>query len=91
MPRFVLGKSVFSNFSRGRQFVVGCLPGSAAYPCTPTRASPMINFMFDFVNRAANMSDPKTISSLNSIFGGTGWKDKLRPGFTVGNEIEKKT
>lgn len=33
-------KSVYSNFSRGRQFVVGCLPGSAAHPCTPTQASP---------------------------------------------------
>jgi len=49
----------------------------------------LINFMFDFVNRAASMSDPKTINSLNAIFGGTGWKEKIRPGLSIGVEIER--
>ena len=39
----------------------------------------IINFMYDFVNRAAGMSDPKTIASLNPILGGEGWSDRLDP------------
>ncbi len=35
----------------------------------------LINFMYDFVNRAASMSDEKTIASLNPILGGPNWQD----------------
>jgi three-Cys-motif partner protein len=49
----------------------------------------LINFMFDFVNRAAGMSDPKTIKSLDAIFGGTGWKSRIQAGAPVGTELER--
>jgi three-Cys-motif partner protein len=34
----------------------------------------LINFMYDFVNRAASMSDAKTIASLDPILGGVEWE-----------------
>lgn len=49
----------------------------------------LINFMFDFVNRAAGMSDPKTVASLNSIFGGTGWKSRIDAEAPVASELER--
>jgi three-Cys-motif partner protein len=49
----------------------------------------LINFMYDFVNRAAAMDDPKTIASLDPIFGGPGWKSRLRHDVPLGQEIER--
>ncbi|MEH2485754.1 three-Cys-motif partner protein TcmP [Bradyrhizobium sp. AZCC 2230] len=49
----------------------------------------LINFMYDFVNRAAAMSDPKTIESLDPILGGPGWKGRLKGDVPLGQEIER--
>jgi three-Cys-motif partner protein len=49
----------------------------------------LINFMYDFVNRAASMSDPKTISSLDPILGGPGWETRLDPSLPRGRAVEK--
>jgi len=49
----------------------------------------LINFMYDFVNRAASMSDTKTISSLDPILGGPGWETRLDPSLPRGRAVEK--
>jgi len=49
----------------------------------------LINFMYDFVNRAASMSDAKTISSLDPILGGPGWEIRLDPSLPRGRAVEK--
>jgi hypothetical protein len=49
----------------------------------------VINFMYDFVNRAASMSDPKTIASLDPILGGPGWEQRLDSGLPRGLAVEK--
>jgi len=49
----------------------------------------LINFMYDFVNRAAAMSDPKTIASLDPILGGPGWEQRLDKGLARGQAVEK--
>jgi three-Cys-motif partner protein len=49
----------------------------------------LINFMYDFVNRAASMSDTKTISSLDPILGGPGWETRLDPNLSRGRAVEK--
>lgn len=49
----------------------------------------LINFMYDFVNRAAAMSDQKTIASLDPILGGAGWEARLPPGLPRGRAVEK--
>lgn len=49
----------------------------------------VINFMYDFVNRAASMRDPKTIASLNPILGGQGWEQRLDPCLPRGLAVEK--
>lgn len=49
----------------------------------------LINFMYDFVNRAASMSDAKTISSLDPILGGPGWETRLDPTLPRGRAVEK--
>jgi three-Cys-motif partner protein len=49
----------------------------------------LINFMYDFVNRAAAMNDPKTIASLDPILGGPGWKSRLKGDIPLGQEIER--
>lgn len=49
----------------------------------------LINFMYDFVNRAASMNDAKTISSLDPILGGPGWDKRLDPALTRGRAVEK--
>jgi three-Cys-motif partner protein len=49
----------------------------------------LINFMYDFVNRAAAMDDPKTIASLDPILGGPGWKARLQRDVPLGQEIER--
>ena len=49
----------------------------------------LINFMYDFINRAASMSDAKTISSLDPILGGPGWETRLDPNLARGRAVEK--
>lgn len=49
----------------------------------------LINFMYDFVNRAASMSDPKTIASLDAILGGSDWRERLDPTLPRGRAVEK--
>jgi three-Cys-motif partner protein len=49
----------------------------------------LINFMYDFVNRAASMSDAKTIASLDPILGGPNWQDRLDPALPRGRAVEK--
>jgi three-Cys-motif partner protein len=49
----------------------------------------LINFMYDFVNRAAAMDEPKTIASLDPILGGPGWKSRLQHDVPLGQEIER--
>lgn len=49
----------------------------------------LINFMYDFVNRAASMSDPKTAASLNDILGGAGWEQRLDNALPKGRAVEK--
>jgi hypothetical protein len=45
--------------------------------------------MYDFVNRAASMSDPKTIASLDPILGGPEWEARLDPSLPRGRAVEK--
>ena len=49
----------------------------------------LINFMYDFVNRAASMGDPKIIASLNPILGGPGWEQRLDTHLPKGLAVEK--
>lgn len=49
----------------------------------------LINFMYDFVNRAASMRDEKTIASLNPILGGPNWEKRLDPKLPRGRAVEK--
>lgn len=49
----------------------------------------VINFMYDFVIRAASMSDPKTIASLDPILGGPNWESRLDLKLSRGRAIEK--
>ena len=49
----------------------------------------LINFMYDFVNRAASMSDTKTIASLDPILGGPGWEARLDLSLPRGRAVEK--
>ncbi len=49
----------------------------------------LINFMYDFVNRAASMSDQKTIASLDPILGGANWADRLDAALPRGRAVEK--
>lgn len=55
----------------------------------PSKCEVLINFMYDFVNRAAGMSDPKTVASLDPILGGPGWVDRLDPSLPRGLAVEK--
>jgi hypothetical protein len=45
--------------------------------------------MYDFVNRAASMSDVKTIASLDPILGGPEWETRLDPNLPRGRAVEK--
>jgi three-Cys-motif partner protein len=49
----------------------------------------LINFMYDFVNRAASISDAKTIASLDPILGGPKWEARLDPTLSRGRAVEK--
>jgi three-Cys-motif partner protein len=53
------------------------------------RCEVLINFMYDFVNRAASMSDAKTIASLDPILGGVDWETRLDPNLPRGRAVEK--
>jgi three-Cys-motif partner protein len=49
----------------------------------------LINFMYDFVNRAASMNDAKTIASLDPILGGPAWETRLDTSLPRGRSVEK--
>jgi three-Cys-motif partner protein len=49
----------------------------------------LVNFMYDFVNRASSMADPKTIASLDPILGGPGWQHRLDPYLPTGHGVEQ--
>lgn len=49
----------------------------------------LINFMYDFVNRAAAMSDPKIVASLEEILGGAGWRNRLNSQLPKGRAVEQ--
>jgi three-Cys-motif partner protein len=53
------------------------------------RREVLINFMYDFVNRAAAMSDEKTVASLDQILGGPRWEDRLDTALSRGKAVEK--
>jgi three-Cys-motif partner protein len=53
------------------------------------RCEVLINFMYDFVNRAASMSDAKTIASLDPILGGPNWEERLDHSLPRGRAVEK--
>ena len=49
----------------------------------------LVNFMYDFVNRASSMADPKTIASLDPILGGPGWQNRLDTRLPTGHAVEQ--
>jgi three-Cys-motif partner protein len=49
----------------------------------------LINFMYDFINRAASMRDAKTVASLDPILGGPNWEERLDSGLPRGRAVEK--
>lgn len=49
----------------------------------------LINFMYDFVNRAAFMNDAKTVASLDPILGGPQWNQRLDHNLPRGLAVEK--
>ncbi len=55
----------------------------------PKKCEVLVNFMYDFVNRAAAMRDPKILASLDPILGGPGWSDRLDPLLDRGLAVEK--
>ena len=54
-----------------------------------TKCEVLINFMYDFVNRAGSMSDAKTIASLDPILGGPNWEARLNHKLPRGLAIEE--
>jgi three-Cys-motif partner protein len=55
----------------------------------PAKCEVLINFMYDYINRASGMSDPKTIASLDPILGGPGWSQRLDSALPRGLAVEK--
>jgi three-Cys-motif partner protein len=53
------------------------------------RCEVLINFMYEFINRFVYSDDEETISSLNPILGGPGWRDRLDPNLARGPAVEK--
>jgi three-Cys-motif partner protein len=45
----------------------------------PRKTEVLINYMYDFINRAVSMPDATTVRSFDGILGGPGWKDRLDP------------
>jgi three-Cys-motif partner protein len=43
------------------------------------RSEVLINFMFEFINRAVNMEDEKTVASFNGFLGSDDWQAELDP------------
>jgi len=46
--------------------------------------------MYDHINRAAAMNDPKTVASLDPILGGPGWKERLIRDVPLGQEMNER-
>jgi len=38
----------------------------------------IFNFMFEFINRAASMSDPDTLVGLDGLMPGSNWRNKIQ-------------
>ena len=54
------------------------IPISALVPLLRRPNSEVLfNFMFDFINRAASMSEPAIVDGLNALIQGVGWRDRL--------------
>lgn len=53
------------------------------------RCEVLINFMYEFVNRFAYSDDEQTVTSLNAILGGPGWRDRLDLNLPRGLAVEK--
>lgn len=53
------------------------------------RCEVLINFMYAFVQRFVHSDDEGTVTSLNSILGGPGWRDRLDTGLERGPAVEK--
>ena len=49
----------------------------------------LINFMYAFVHRFVHSEDEGTITSLNPILGGAGWRNRLDPSLDRGHATEK--
>ena len=49
----------------------------------------LINFMYAFVRRFVHSEDEDTITSLNPILGGAGWRNRLDPSLDRGHATEK--
>lgn len=64
-------------------------PFAKIKPLFARRCEVLINFMYDFVNRAASMSDPLTVASLDPILGGPGWVNRLDASLPRGRAVEK--
>ena len=48
----------------------------------------LINFMYAFVHRFVHSEDEDTITSLNPILGGAGWRNRLDPRLDRGHAVE---
>ena len=48
----------------------------------------LINFMYAFVHRFVHSEDEDTITSLNPILGGAGWRNRLDPSLDRGHAVE---
>ncbi len=55
----------------------------------PTKCEVLINFMYEFIIRAAGMKVPETVASLDPILGGPRWSDRLDPSLSRGAGVEK--
>jgi three-Cys-motif partner protein len=59
---------------------------------TPRKTEVLINYMYDFINRAVSMPDAATVRSFDGILGGPGWEDRLDPDLAAidrGMAVEK--
>jgi three-Cys-motif partner protein len=57
--------------------------------CGRPKVELLINFMYDFINRAVGMSDPATVASIDPILGGPGWQERLDTTLKRGPAVEK--
>jgi three-Cys-motif partner protein len=59
---------------------------------TARKTEVLINYMYDFINRAVSMPDAATVRSFDGILGGPGWEDRLDPDLAAidrGMAVEK--